>query len=114
MSNAGYSLGGGYGPLGRRYGLGCDHIVAAEVVDAAGTVLRVSEDEHPELFWALRGAGGAGFGVVTSLTYRLNPLPKTVVGGVMAWPLARPRRSSAPTATCTRTATTTGSRSACC
>ncbi|GAA1512811.1 FAD-binding oxidoreductase [Dactylosporangium maewongense] len=89
VSNAGYSLGGGYGPLGRTYGLGCDHIVAAEVVDASGTVLRVTEDEHPDLFWALRGAGGAGFGVVTSLTYRLNPLPKTVVGGVVAWPVDR-------------------------
>jgi FAD/FMN-containing dehydrogenase len=89
VSNAGYSLGGGYGPLGRTFGLGCDHIVAAEVVDASGTVLHVSDDEHPELFWALRGAGGAGFGVVTSLTYRLNPLPKTVVGGVVAWPVAR-------------------------
>ncbi|GAA3205536.1 FAD-binding oxidoreductase [Dactylosporangium siamense] len=89
VSNAGYSLGGGYGPLGRTFGLGCDHIVAAEVVDATGTVLRVTADEHPDLFWALRGAGGAGFGVVTSLTYRLNPLPKTVVGGVVAWPLSK-------------------------
>lgn len=89
VSNAGYSLGGGYGPLGRTYGLGCDHLVAVEVVDASGAVLRAADDEHPDLFWALRGAGGAGFGVVTSLTYRLNPLPKTVVGGVVAWPLSK-------------------------
>lgn len=87
VSNAGYSLGGGYGLLGRRFGLGCDHIVEAEVVDADGRVLRVTEDEHPDLWWALRGAGGAGLGVVTRLRYRLNPVPKTVVGGFISWPV---------------------------
>jgi FAD/FMN-containing dehydrogenase len=87
VSNAGFSLGGGYGLLSRRYGLGCDHIVEAELVDAAGRVLRVTEDEHPDLLWALRGAGGAGFGVVTRLRYRLDPVPKTVVGGFISWPL---------------------------
>jgi FAD/FMN-containing dehydrogenase len=89
VSNAGYSLGGGYGLLGRRFGLACDHIVAAEVVDAQGRVLRVTEDEHPDLLWALRGAGGAGFGVVTGLTYRLDPVRKTMFGGVLMWPLDR-------------------------
>jgi FAD/FMN-containing dehydrogenase len=87
VSIAGYSLGGGYGFLSRRFGLACDHIVAAELVDADGRVLSVSEQAHPDLLWALRGAGGAGLGVVTSLTYRLNPVPKTVFGGVMAWSL---------------------------
>jgi FAD/FMN-containing dehydrogenase len=87
VSNAGYSLGGGYGLLGRRFGLGCDHIVEAEVVDAGGRVLRVNEDEHPDLFWALRGAGGAGLGVVTRLRYRLNEVPATVVGGFISWPV---------------------------
>ena len=89
VSNAGYSLGGGYGPLTRRFGLGCDHLVAAEVVDAAGQVLTVSADEHPDLFWALRGAGGAGFGVVTRLTYRLNAVPPIMMTGIMAWPIAQ-------------------------
>ncbi len=87
VSNAGYSLGGGYGLLSRRFGLGCDHIVEAEMVDAEGRVLRVTQDEHPDLLWALRGAGGAGFGVVTRLRYRLDPVPKTVVGGVIGWPI---------------------------
>jgi FAD/FMN-containing dehydrogenase len=85
VSNAGYSLGGGFGFLSRTYGLGCDHILAAELVDADGRVLRVTEEEHPDLLWALRGAGGAGFGVVTGLMYRLDPVPNTVLGGVMAW-----------------------------
>ena len=85
VSNAGYSLGGGFGFLSRTYGLGCDHILAAEMVDADGRVLRVTEEEHPDLLWALRGAGGAGFGVVTGLRYRLDPVPNTVLGGVMAW-----------------------------
>lgn len=85
VSNAGYSLGGGFGFLSRTYGLGCDHILEAEVVDAEGRVLRVNDGEHPDLYWALRGAGGAGFGVVTRLTYRLDPVPATVFGGVLAW-----------------------------
>ena len=85
VGNAGYSLGGGYGFLSRRYGLGCDHILEAELVDVDGRVLKVTENEHPDLLWALRGAGGAGFGVVTSLTYRLDPVPKTILGGVLAW-----------------------------
>jgi FAD/FMN-containing dehydrogenase len=87
VSNGGYSLGGGYGLLSRRMGLACDHILEAEVVDADGRVLRASGQENPDLYWALRGAGGGGFGVVTRLRYRLDPVPKTVVAGVMGWPL---------------------------
>ena len=87
VRNAGYSLGGGYGLLGRRFGIACDRILEAEIVDADGRVLRASEEEHPDLFWALRGAGGGGFGVVTRLDYRLGTVPKTVLGGVMMWPL---------------------------
>jgi FAD/FMN-containing dehydrogenase len=87
VGNSGYSLGGGYGLLTRTYGLACDHILEADLVDAEGRVLRASEQEHPDLYWALRGAGGAGLGVVTSLKYRLDPVPKTVFGGVAAWPL---------------------------
>jgi FAD/FMN-containing dehydrogenase len=87
VGNTGYSLGGGYGLLGRRYGLACDHILEAEVVDAQGRVLRATEDENPDLFWALRGAGGGSFGVVTRLRYRLDPVPKTVIGGAIGWPI---------------------------
>jgi len=88
VSNAGYSLGGGYGPLTRRFGLGLDHLVAAEVVTADGGVLNVSAEDRPDLFWALRGAGGAGFGIVTRLTYRLNAVPATMLTGIIAWPIA--------------------------
>ena len=56
-------------------------------MDADGRVLRASDEENPDLFWALRGAGGGGFGVVTRLDYRLDTVPKTVLGGVMMWPL---------------------------
>jgi FAD/FMN-containing dehydrogenase len=87
VRNAGYSLGGGYGLLGRRFGLGCDHILEAELVDGDGRVLRVASDENPDLYWALRGAGGGSFGVVTRLTYRLDPVPKTVLAGLIAWPV---------------------------
>ncbi|WP_433059704.1 FAD-binding oxidoreductase [Dactylosporangium sp. CS-033363] len=89
VSNAGYTLGGGYGPLGRTFGLGLDHLLEVELVNAEGETLVANEQEHADLFWALRGAGGAGFGVVTSLKYRLNPLPKTVFGGWAAWPISR-------------------------
>jgi FAD/FMN-containing dehydrogenase len=71
---AGLTLGGGLGILGRTSGLTCDQLVGAEVVLADGRVLEVSDGE---LFWALRGAGGGRFGVVTRLELRTVPAPAT-------------------------------------
>jgi FAD/FMN-containing dehydrogenase len=69
---AGHSLGGGFGLLGRPFGLACDSVLSMEVVDASGKILNVSEQENPDLFWALRGGGNGSFGVVTNFNFRTS------------------------------------------
>lgn len=69
----GYTLGGGWGYSSRFLGLGCDSLVDLEMVNYQGKVLKVNEKEHPDLFWACRGAGGGNFGVVTAMTFQLPP-----------------------------------------
>ena len=81
---AGLTLGGGFGYLSRRFGWTSDNVLAMNVVTAAGEVVRASEREHPDLFWALRGGGG-NFGVVTSITYRLHDVGPEILGGPVAW-----------------------------
>ena len=84
----GFTLGGGIGWLSRRYGLACDNLIAAELVNADGEVVRADEAHHPELLWALRGGGG-NFGVVTAFRFRAHPLGPMIVGGLRMFPIDR-------------------------
>ncbi|MEO6463214.1 MAG: FAD-binding oxidoreductase, partial [Candidatus Eisenbacteria bacterium] len=84
---AGLTLGGGFGWLSRKYGMTVDNLESAEVVTAAGEVVRASATDNPDLFWALRGGGG-NFGVVTRFEFRLHPVGPDVLSGLIVYPLA--------------------------
>jgi FAD/FMN-containing dehydrogenase len=83
----GYTLAGGLGALGRKWGLACNSVHAVDVVTADGQVIRADRDSEPDLFWALRGGGGS-FGAVTSLEFELYPTPQ-IYAGMLAWPWER-------------------------
>lgn len=83
---AGLTLGGGQGWLRRTYGMTCDSLLSADMVNAEGELLRASDAENPDLIWALRGGGG-NFGVVTSLEFRARPVGPTVAFAGPTYPL---------------------------
>ncbi len=85
---AGLTLGGGLGWLMGKHGLACDNLAFVDIVTADGRLLTASATENEELFWGVRGGGG-NFGVVTSFEYRLHPVGPVVLGGAVAYPLAR-------------------------
>jgi FAD/FMN-containing dehydrogenase len=86
----GLTLGGGLGWLMGKHGLAIDSLRAVELVTATGDIVRASAEEHPDLFWAVRGGGG-NFGIATWLEYEVHPVGPTVTGGLVAHPFSAAR-----------------------
>jgi FAD/FMN-containing dehydrogenase len=87
---AGLTLGGGMGRLQRKFGLTLDNLLSVDLVTADGRLVRASEDENPDLFWGVRGAG-PNFGIVASFDFRLHPLDHAITFGRVVHPLDRAR-----------------------
>jgi len=86
----GFTLGGGFGRLNRKYGLTVDNVTGATIVTADGTVHQISAEHEPDLFWAIRGGGG-NFGVVTEFEYQLHPFDRNLLSGNIIWPIEQAR-----------------------
>jgi FAD/FMN-containing dehydrogenase len=84
---AGFTLGGGFGWISRKYGLTIDNLISVDIVTADGKLVSASAKENPDLFWAVRG-GGANFGVVTAFEFRLHPVGPEVIAGLIVHPFA--------------------------
>jgi FAD/FMN-containing dehydrogenase len=86
---SGYLLGGGFGWNSGQWGMAASNVLGLDVVTADGVLRRVSETEHPDLYWAARGAGPTFFGVVVGYRLRLRPLPGAITTSVWTYPLSR-------------------------
>ena len=84
---SGFALGGGFGFLSRKHGLGADNIVSLTMVNAQGELIYANANNNTELFWALRGGGCGSFGIVTAMEYRVHPVPSTVTTFYRKFPL---------------------------
>ncbi|VVB52942.1 FAD binding domain protein [uncultured archaeon] len=89
---AGFTVGGGFGYLSRKYGMTVDNLLSADVVTADGRLLIASDRENDDLFWGIRGGGG-NFGIVTSFEFKLNPVGPTVLGGRLIYPIEKAKKS---------------------
>jgi hypothetical protein len=95
VSMSGYLLGGGFGWNSGAWGLACHNVEAVEVVMADGRLIRASADEHPDVFWAVRGGGPEFFGVVVRYRLRLHDLPKAIRTSLFFYPIERVREVEA-------------------
>ncbi|MDH5621104.1 MAG: FAD-binding oxidoreductase [Gammaproteobacteria bacterium] len=86
----GLTTAGGFGRVGRRFGLALDNVKGIDIVTADGALRHASADENPDLFWGVRGGGG-NFGIVTSFEFALHPMQRTVVGGEVLFPFSKAR-----------------------
>ncbi len=86
----GFTLGGGFGRLNRKYGLTIDNLLGAEIITADGQVRMVTADNEPDLFWAIRGGGG-NFGVVSKFHYQLHEFNRELLSGMLVWPVEQAR-----------------------
>jgi hypothetical protein len=80
----GLTLGGGFGRLGRKFGLTCDNVRSIDLVTARGEMITASREQNKDLFWGLRGGGG-NFGVATSFEFQLHPVNQVMLGGDLVY-----------------------------
>jgi len=86
----GLTLGGGFGRVGRRFGLALDNVKSVDIVTADGQLRHASADENPDLYWGVRGGGG-NFGVATGFEFGLHPMQRQVIGGDILFPISQAR-----------------------
>jgi FAD/FMN-containing dehydrogenase len=86
----GFTLGGGFGRLNRKYGLAVDNVRGAQIVTADGKIRTLTDDSDADLFWAIRGGGG-NFGVVTAFEFELYEFDRNIFSGGIVWPIGQAR-----------------------